>query len=218
MVSKWELTRKGFRNRCQPAALHLCLTVGLPGCPCRAFQVQKRRKPLRWQARTVSGRTNHQHRAAVAPDAGQPDQQKLVPPASMWDFYRGMLKHADLVAQSQGLQLEGSPRTEHRGQGTRKCRERNEHRKRELCRSIILVSSDISRLSTATNPFASRLYGRRWRASHMQSGGNASGLVLIDARESFRQLQPQRYCEIFGLSCIALMSPFEAHNDFSLLQ
>ena len=133
---------------------------------------------------------NHQHRAAVAPDAGQPDQQKLVPPASMWDFYRGMLKHADLVAQSQGLQLEGSPRTEHRGQGTRKCRERNEHRKRELCRSIILVSSDISRLSTATNPFASRLYGRRWRASHMQSGGNASGLVLIDARESFRQLQP----------------------------
>jgi len=31
--------------------------TGRPGWPCRTFQVQKRRKPLRCQARTVSGST-----------------------------------------------------------------------------------------------------------------------------------------------------------------
>jgi len=42
-----------------------------------------------------------------------------------------MKKHADLVAQSQVLELEGGTRTEDRGQSCEKCRERNEHR-REL--------------------------------------------------------------------------------------
>jgi len=31
--------------------------IGRPGSPCRTFQVQKRRKPLRCQATTVSGST-----------------------------------------------------------------------------------------------------------------------------------------------------------------
>ncbi len=46
-------------------------------------------------------------------------------------FSRGSLKHADLVAQSQILQLERSARMEDRRQICEERRERNEHR-REL--------------------------------------------------------------------------------------
>ncbi len=38
------------------------------------------------------------------------------------------LKHTDLVAQRQVLELESNPRTEDRKQSCEECRERNEHR------------------------------------------------------------------------------------------
>jgi hypothetical protein len=46
-------------------------------------------------------------------------------------FSRGPLKHANLVAQSQVLPLEGSARTEDRGKSGEESRENQEHRGRE---------------------------------------------------------------------------------------
>ena len=43
------------------------------------------------------------------------------------------VEHADLMAQSEVLEPEGSTRPEDRGQRCEECREKNEHR-RELCR------------------------------------------------------------------------------------
>lgn len=75
---------------------------------------------------------NRQRRAPVAPDPGQPDPEKTVHVRQPGAFSRATLQHADLVAQSQVLHLEGSPRTEARGHSGEECRERNEHRRREL--------------------------------------------------------------------------------------
>jgi len=80
------------------------------------------------------GLDNGQCRAPVAPEAGQQDPQQAVPWGQLRVFSSRPLKHADLVAQSQVLQLEGSARTEDRGQSGEECRERNEHRRRELWR------------------------------------------------------------------------------------
>ena len=60
------------------------------------------------------GLDDGQRRTPVAPDAGQPDPQQAVRWGQPGPFSRGPLKHADLVAQSQVLQLEGSARTEDR--------------------------------------------------------------------------------------------------------
>ena len=46
-----ESSRRILRIRCRTSRE----MIGRPGCPCRTFQVQKRRKPLRCQATTVSG-------------------------------------------------------------------------------------------------------------------------------------------------------------------
>src|SRR5215469_2527301 len=53
-----------------------------------------------------------QRRAPAAPDTGQPDPQQAVPRRQFRAFSRGVLKHADLVAQRQVLQLERRARTE----------------------------------------------------------------------------------------------------------
>ena len=72
-----------------------------------------------------------QRRAPIAPQAGQTDPQQAVPAGQFRALSCGPLKHADLVAQRQVLQLERSTRTEERRQCGEECRERNEHR-REL--------------------------------------------------------------------------------------
>jgi hypothetical protein len=64
--------------------------------------------------------------------------------------FRGTLKHADLVAQSQVLQLKGRARTENRGQGGEEHRERNGHRRR-IKESIIPFPSDVLRFSRGTD-------------------------------------------------------------------
>jgi hypothetical protein len=47
-----------------------CETVGRPVLPCRIFQVQNKRKPLRCQAMTVSGltTTSAERQSAQTPD------------------------------------------------------------------------------------------------------------------------------------------------------
>ena len=47
-------------------------------------------------------------RAPVTPNAGQPDPQKAVPSGQFRAFCRRPLKHADLMAQSEVLEFEGS--------------------------------------------------------------------------------------------------------------
>jgi len=80
------------------------------------------------------GLDDGQCRAPVVPDARQPDPQQAVSWGQFQAFSRRPLKHADLVAQSQVLHPESSARTEDRGQSGEECRERNEHRRRELRR------------------------------------------------------------------------------------
>jgi hypothetical protein len=53
------------------------------------------------------------------------------PQRSISGVFSWILEHADLVAQSQVLEPQGSTRTEDRRQSCEKCRERNQHR-REL--------------------------------------------------------------------------------------
>jgi len=57
------------------------------------------------------------------PEAGQADPQQAVSGGQFRAFSCGPLKHADLVAQSQVLELKGITRTEDRGQS---CKERRE--------------------------------------------------------------------------------------------
>src|SRR5216683_2034061 len=73
------------------------------------------------------GLDDGQRRAPVTPDARQPDPQQSIPGCQFRALPRRPLKHADLVAQSQVLQLESSARTEDRGQSGEEYRERNEH-------------------------------------------------------------------------------------------
>jgi hypothetical protein len=58
---------------------------------------------------------NGQRRAPVTPEAGQTDPQQAVPRGPFRALCCGPLKHADLVAQSQVLELESGTRTEDRG-------------------------------------------------------------------------------------------------------
>src|SRR5215472_13969061 len=70
------------------------------------------------------GLDDGQCRAPIAPDAGQPNPQPAIPRGQIRAFSRGPLKYADLVAQSQVLQLEGSARTKGREHSGEECRER----------------------------------------------------------------------------------------------
>ena len=92
---------------------------------------QKRRKPLRCQATTVSGRTMASaERLPLQMRDGQTHNRRSTR-VNFGRFLYGSLKHADLVAQSQVLQLERSARIEDRRQICEECREGNEHQ-REL--------------------------------------------------------------------------------------
>jgi hypothetical protein len=55
-----------------------------------------------------------QCRTPIAPDAGQSDLKQAIRWDQLRAFSRGPLKDADLVAQSQVLQLEGSARMKDR--------------------------------------------------------------------------------------------------------
>src|SRR5215510_8592552 len=71
-----------------------------------------------------------QRRAPVTPDTGQSNPQQAVRGDQLRAFSRGALKDADLVAQSQVLQLQGSARTKDRSQRGNQCPQTNEHRTR----------------------------------------------------------------------------------------
>src|SRR5260370_2920655 len=74
-----------------------------------------------------------QRRAPIAPEARQTDPQQAVARGQFWALSCRPVEHADLMAQSQVLEPEGSTRPEDRGQRCEECREKNEHR-RELCK------------------------------------------------------------------------------------
>src|SRR5438445_3007996 len=78
------------------------------------------------------GLNDGQRGAPVAPQAGQTHPRQAVPGGQFGAPSCGPLQHADLVAQSQVLQLKGGAGTEDRGQSRKECRKKNEHRKREL--------------------------------------------------------------------------------------
>ena len=91
--------------------------------------------PEKAEAGTMPGKdrlglNDGQRRAPAAPHPGQPDPEDAVPGSQREVFSRGALKHADLVAQSQVIQLEASARTEDRGHCGKEYRERIEHRRR----------------------------------------------------------------------------------------
>ena len=87
--------------------------------------------------------------ASSAPHPRQPDPHEAVHGSQPGTSSRGTLQHADLVAQSQVLQLKGRARTENRGQGGDEHRERNGHRRR-IKESIIPFPSDVLRFSRGT--------------------------------------------------------------------
>src|SRR6516164_798151 len=93
-----------------------------------------------------------QRRAPVPPNAGEKDPQPAVPSGQFRAFCRRPLKHADLMAQSEVLEFEGSARAENSKQSGEECREKNEHRRKVYESSINGSRSDISRFSRATVP------------------------------------------------------------------
>jgi hypothetical protein len=76
-------------------------------------------------------RDDGQRRAPVMPEAGQADPQRAVGGGQFQAFCRRSLKHSDLVAQSQVLEVDGGTRLEDRSNRRKECREKNEH-EREL--------------------------------------------------------------------------------------
>ncbi|HKU27816.1 MAG TPA: hypothetical protein VJQ54_20260 [Candidatus Sulfotelmatobacter sp.] len=77
--------------------------VGRPGWPRRTLQLQNRAKAGTMPGHDRFGPDDGQGRTPVAPGAGQPDPQQAVRWGQFRAFFRGALKHADLVAQSQVL-------------------------------------------------------------------------------------------------------------------
>jgi hypothetical protein len=74
----------------------------------RTFQVQNKRKPARCQATTVSGLTMASaERQSLQRRDSQTHNRRSVE-VNLGRFFRGSLKHADLVAQSEVLEPEGS--------------------------------------------------------------------------------------------------------------
>jgi hypothetical protein len=76
------------------------------------------------------GSDDGQRRAPIALEAGQADPKPPICWGQLRAFSRGALKDADLVAQSQVLQLKGSARAKDRGQRGKGCLEKNQHRER----------------------------------------------------------------------------------------
>src|SRR6266571_4525501 len=81
-------------------------------------------------SKPVSGEITIRQRQPVTAEAGQTDPQQAVARGQFRAFSCGPPKHADLVAQSQVLELDGGTRTEDREQSCEECRERNEHQRR----------------------------------------------------------------------------------------
>src|SRR6266446_10718205 len=84
------------------------------------------------------------------------------------------VEHADLMAQSEVLEPEGSTRPEDRGQRCEECREKNEHR-RELCRK--------------TNSHALKHFEifERHRGSHVISTLPSIGLLPVFPVDVFKE-------------------------------
>jgi hypothetical protein len=101
-------------------------------------------------SKPVSGEITIRQRQPVTAEAGQTDPQQAVARGQFRAFSCGPPKHADLVAQSQVLELDGGTRTEDREQSCEECRERNEHQRRIMRDGIILIGSDSSRFSRGT--------------------------------------------------------------------
>src|SRR5882672_7400252 len=88
--------------------------AGRPGWPRRTFQVQNRRKPARCQATTVSGLTMARAERQLRQMRERQTQKRRSPEVQFRALSHGPLKYADLVAQSQVLELEGGARANHR--------------------------------------------------------------------------------------------------------
>src|SRR5712691_2785810 len=91
-------------------------TSGRPTCPCRIFQVQKRQNPLRCQAISGRGCDDVQRRAPVPPDLGEENPKHTVGGSQLRPFSGRALKDADLVPESDTLQLQRSALADHRTQ------------------------------------------------------------------------------------------------------
>jgi len=83
-------------------------TAGRPTRPCRIFQVQKRRNPLRCQAIAVAGLTMSSAEAPVAPDPGEEHPKQTVGGSQLRPFPGRTLKDPNLVAESHVFQLQHS--------------------------------------------------------------------------------------------------------------
>jgi hypothetical protein len=74
-------------------------------------------------------------------------------------FSRRPLQHADLMAQSQVLEFEGSPRAEDGTQGSEECREKNEHRRRGLRKKYKWLPLRHFEVFESHSPLADGRYG-----------------------------------------------------------
>ena len=157
---------------------------------------------------------NHgERRAPVTPNAGEKDPQHAVPSGQFRAFCRRPLKHADLMAQSQILEFEGSALAEDRTQSSKECREKNEHRRRVYESSINGSRSDISRFSRATikRPQADLPVSITWRPFQ----GRAFSVLANHTTQNPRNRSVRSYCSsvvgvdgIFaGSTCTSLWSP-----------
>jgi hypothetical protein len=108
----------------------------------------------------VSGLTIASAGAPVTPEAGQTDPQQAVPRGPFRALCCGPLKHADLVAQSQVLELESGTRRKIEGTNARSV-----VRKMSIGENyegnITPVRSDISRFSRGTGDIIARRSIRR---------------------------------------------------------
>ena len=87
---------------------------GRPGWPRRTFQVQNNRNPARCQARTVSGLTMASAERQSCQRRDRQIHNRRSAEVQFQAFCRRSLKHSDLVAQSQVLEVEGGTRLEDR--------------------------------------------------------------------------------------------------------
>jgi hypothetical protein len=106
--------------------------TGRPGWPRRDLPGPEQAKTGAMPGNDRFWFDDGQRPAPVSPNAEQPDPQQAIRWGQSWAFSSRPLKHGDLVAQSQVFQPQCGLRTEDRGQGGDECRERNEHRKKEL--------------------------------------------------------------------------------------
>src|SRR5437773_3844292 len=87
-------------------------TDGRPGWPCPTFQVQKRRKPFRCQAITVSGLTTMSAERQSSHTPAQPSPEEPVEVCQLRLLHRTM-QNAELVPERKVFQLESGSRFEY---------------------------------------------------------------------------------------------------------